>query len=213
MTTGQSMKKRKTATAATSNGKSVGPAEDGNSSGPAAHERAAAVPQERVPVVADAHATQHAVEQFLYRQAELLDRKRWREYIDLFTDDGHYWMPAAPEQTTGEGVPSIFYEDKNLMSVRMRRVQHPDAWSQRPLWGTNHVVGNVVIEAGDAAGDELVVHSRFHMMEFRRETSRHFGGSYIHHLVRTGDGLRIRLQRVDLVNAQGPFDYVLQVWV
>lgn len=161
----------------------------------------------------DAHAIQHAVEQFLYRQAELLDGKRWQDYIDLFTDDGHYWMPAAPEQTSGEGVPSIFYEDKNLMSVRMRRVQHPDAWSQRPLWGTNHVVGNVIVEPGSIAGNELVVRSRFHMMEFRRETSRHFGGSYVHHLVRTAAGLRIRLQRVDLVNAQGPFDYVLQVWV
>ena len=60
---------------------------------------------------------------------------------------------------------------------------------------------------------QLVVRSRFHMMEFRRDASRHFAGSYIHHLVRTGDGFRIRLQRVDMVNAQGAYDYVLQVWV
>ena len=156
-------------------------------------------------------ATQHAVEQFLYRQAALLDAKQWQQYIDLFTDDGHYWMPASPEQTTGEGVPSIFYEDRNLMTVRMRRVQHPDAWSQRPLWGTNHLVGNVMIDP--ESDGQLVVRSRFHMMEFRRDASRHFAGSYIHHLVRTGDGFRIRLQRVDMVNAQGAYDYVLQVWV
>jgi len=160
-------------------------------------------------------ATQHAVEQFLYRQAALLDGKQWQQYIDLFTDDGHYWMPASPEQTTGEGLPSIFYEDRNLMIVRMRRVQHPDAWSQRPLWGTNHIVGNVMIEpGGGAAGDgELVVRSRFHMMEFRRESSRHFAGSYVHYLVPADDGYRIRLQRVDMVNGQGTYDYVLQVWV
>ena len=160
-------------------------------------------------------ATQHAVEQFLYQQAALLDGKQWQQYINLLTDDGHYWMPASPEQTTGEGVPSIFYEDRNLMIVRMRRVQHPDAWSQRPLWGTNHIVGNVMIEsAGDAAGaGELVVRSRFHMMEFRRESSRHFAGSYVHHLVPAVDGFRIRLQRVDMVNGQGPYEYVLQVWV
>jgi len=159
-------------------------------------------------------ATQQAVEQFLYRQAALLDGKEWQSYIDLFTDDGHYWMPASPDQTTGEGTPSIFYEDKNLMTVRMRRVQHPDAWSQRPLWGTNHIVGNVMIDpSGNPAGGDLVVRSRFHMMEFRRETSRHFAGSYVHHLVRDGDDFRIRLQRVDMVNGQGPYDYVLQVWV
>ena len=37
-----------------------------------------------------AHSTQHAVEQFLYRQADLLDSKRWEDWIGLFTDDGQY---------------------------------------------------------------------------------------------------------------------------
>jgi 3-phenylpropionate/cinnamic acid dioxygenase small subunit len=153
------------------------------------------------------------VEQFLYRQAELLDAKRWQDYIGLFTDDGIYWMPASPEQTTGDGVPSIFYEDRDLMNVRMRRVMHPHAWSQAPLWGTSHLVSNVTIEKADAKSGDLVVRSRFHMMEFRRDSSRHFAGSYLHHLRQSGDGFRIRLQRVDMVNGQGPYDYVLQAWV
>jgi len=157
--------------------------------------------------------TQRAVEQFLYRQAELLDRKAWDGFIDLFAEDGIYWAPASPEQTTGEGVPSIFYEDRNLMRVRMKRVTHPHAWSQAPDWGTNHLVSNVVIEREDPKTGEIVVRSRFHMMEFRRDTSRHFAGSYVHHLRRARDGFRIKLQRVDMVNGQGPYDYVLQVWV
>jgi benzoate/toluate 1,2-dioxygenase subunit beta len=155
--------------------------------------------------------TQRAVEQFLYRQAELLDGKRWAEYIELFAADGVYWMPATPGQTTWEGVPSIFAEDRDLMTVRMKRVTHPHAWSQAPQWGTSHLVGNVVIEQDGQ--DEVVARSRFHMMEFRRDASRHFAGSYRHHLRRTDAGLRIRLQRVDMVNGEGPYDYVLQVWV
>ena len=56
--------------------------------------------------------------------------------------------------------------------------------------------------------------SRFHMMELRRDSVRHFGGSYRHALVRdAGGALRIQLQRVDLFNGQAPFDYVLQIWV
>jgi hypothetical protein len=42
---------------------------------------------------------------------------------------------------------------------------------------------------------------------------RHFAGSYRHELKRTQDGLRIKLQRVDMTNAQAAYDYVLQVWV
>jgi benzoate/toluate 1,2-dioxygenase beta subunit len=151
------------------------------------------------------------VEQFLFRQAALLDDKQWQGFIELFTEDGVYWMPAAPEQTSWEGVPSIFAEDRNLMTVRMKRLTHPHAWSQAPLWGTNHIVGNVAIEKTD--GDALTVRSRFHMMEFRRDASRHFAGAYLHHLRRTPAGLRIKLQRVDMINAQGPYEYVLQAWV
>ena len=158
------------------------------------------------------HSTQHAVEQFLYRQAEILDAKRWQDYIGLFTADGVYWMPADPADKHWDGIPSIFAEDKNLMTVRMKRVLHPDAWSQRPLWGTNHVVGNVMIERESPNGD-VVVRSRFHMMELRRDTVRHFAGRYVHQLKKTPGGYRIKAQRVDMTNAQAAFDYVLQVWV
>jgi 3-phenylpropionate/cinnamic acid dioxygenase small subunit len=151
------------------------------------------------------------IEQFLYRQSELLDGKLWQDYIDLFTDDGVYWMPVTPEQTEWEGSPSIFAEDKHMMEVRMGRVTHPTAWSQAPMWATSHVVGNVAIEA-EAPG-EWRVRSRFHMMELRRDTVRHFGGTYRHTLVRQGGQLKIKLQRVDMFNAQAPYDYVLQIWV
>jgi benzoate/toluate 1,2-dioxygenase subunit beta len=158
------------------------------------------------------HSAQHAVEQFLYRQADLLDTKRWEEWIGLFTDDGIYWMPPEPTYQTWDGTPAIFAEDKNLMRVRMGRVLHPDAWSQRPLWGTNHVVSNVIIENESPNGD-VIARSRFHMMELRRDDVRHFAGSYMHQLKKTKEGYRIKLQRVDMTNAQAAYDYVLQVWV
>jgi 3-phenylpropionate/cinnamic acid dioxygenase small subunit len=157
-------------------------------------------------------SVQYAVEQFLYSQADLLDRKRWQDWIDLFAADGVYWMPPEPSYETWDGTPAIFAEDKNLMNVRMKRVLHPDAWSQRPLWETNHVVSNVVIDQRSPSGD-LVVKSRFHMMELRRDDVRHFAGSYRHHLRKTRTGYEIELQRVDMTNAQAAYDYVLQVWV
>ena len=154
---------------------------------------------------------QRRVEQFLYAQSEILDNKLWQSFIELFADDGVYWMPSAPEQTNWQGEPSIFAEDRPMMRVRMGRVTHPNAWSQAPLWTTNHVVSNVVIESESAK--EVVVRSRFHMMELRRDNVRHFGGTYRHTLVKKGQGFAIKMQRVDLFNGQAPFDYVLQIWV
>lgn len=154
---------------------------------------------------------QQRVEQLLFLQAELLDGKHWGAYIDLFEDDGIYWMPVTPEQTEWLDSPSIFAEDKHMMQIRMGRVTHPNAWSQAPNWGTNHVVGNVVIEA--ASDSEIAVRSRFHMIELRRDNLRHFAGTYRHTLKVHGDAFKIALQRVDMLNAQAPFDYVLQIWV
>jgi len=68
-----------------------------------------------------------------------------------------------------------------------------------------------VIEALSA--DMVEVYSRFQMMELRRDDIRHFGGSYRHSLVRQGDDLKIKLQRVDMTNGQAAYDYVLQAWV
>jgi 3-phenylpropionate/cinnamic acid dioxygenase small subunit len=154
---------------------------------------------------------QRQAEQFLYHQAELLDGKHWQAYIDLFTGEGVYWMPIAPEQMDWTDSPSIFAEDKSLMTIRMGRVTHPNAWSQAPMWGTHHMVGNVVIEV--VAGEEVTVRSRFQMMELRRDNVRHFGGTYRHTLVRSGGDFKIKLQRVDMMNGQASYDYVLQVWV
>ena len=80
------------------------------------------------------------------------------------------------------------------------------------MWETNHLVSHVAIES--VAAGSIEVRSRFHMMELRRDQIRHFGGRYLHTLIRAADGsLKVRLQRVDLFNSQAPFDYVLQVWV
>jgi len=154
---------------------------------------------------------QQHVEQFLFHQSELLDDKQWGAYIDLFADEGVYWMPATPEQTEWLDSPSIFAEDKRMMEIRMGRVTHPNAWSQAPQWGTSHLVGNVVIEA--VSETEITVRSRFQMMELRRDATRHFAGTYRHILRRSSDDFKIVLQRVDLLNGQAPFEYVLQIWV
>ena len=49
--------------------------------------------------------------------------------------------------------------------------------------------------------------------QLRRDDVRHFAGAYRHELKKTKDGYRIKLQRVDMTNAQAAYDYVLQVWI
>ena len=67
------------------------------------------------------------VEQFLFDQSDMLDSRRWQDWINLFTKDGVYWMPADPAHESGDGVPSIFHEDLYMMRTRMKRLEHPRA--------------------------------------------------------------------------------------
>lgn len=157
--------------------------------------------------------TQRAVEQFLYHQAEVLDDRRWPEWLQLFTADGLYWMPASEDQETGDGVPNIFYEDQDIMNMRIKRISHPRAHSQHPPNRMSHVVSNVIVESEDPATGDITARSKFYVAEYRLDATRYFAGKYRHDLRKTDDGYRIKTQRVDLVNAEGPFDYVLQFWM
>lgn len=156
--------------------------------------------------------TQLAVERFLSRQAEILDEKQFDDWLALFTDDGFYWMPSEEDQTEGDGQPNIFWEDQGLMLMRNARNNHPRAHSQAPHNRLCHVVSNVIIES-EAANGDIIVRSRFHCAEYFRYEVRNFTGKYRHLLKKTDDGYRIALQRVDLVNREGPYDYVIQWWL
>ena len=157
--------------------------------------------------------TQFAVEKFLYRQAEIIDNQQWDAWLALFTEDGKYWMPAAADQEIADGQPNIFYEDLFLMEMRVKRVTHPYAHSQSPVQRLSRVVSNVIIESFDSGSGDVLVRSKFHVVEYRLDDQRYFAGKYRHHLKNTADGYKIELQRVDIANVEGPFDYVLQTWL
>jgi benzoate/toluate 1,2-dioxygenase beta subunit len=154
-----------------------------------------------------------ALKEFLVRQAELLDRRSWDEWIDLFTDDGIYWMPLKEDQTDPENNPSIFYEDKALMAARAGRLRDVNAWGQQPPTRTIHLIGNVRLDGAQSRNGEVVVRSNFSVAEFRRDVLRHHAGTYTHHLRRARNGFKIAMQRVDLINADGIHEYNLQVFV
>ena len=126
-------------------------------------------------------------------------------------------MPAHRDQTQGDGVPNIFWEDLDLMTIRIRRNTHPHAWSQSPPNRLSHVVSNVVIESVADNGD-VTVRSKFHcspnICATRSAISpANTATTWCAPRMKTGTAYRIRLQRVDLLNAEGPFDYVIQWWL
>jgi 3-phenylpropionate/cinnamic acid dioxygenase small subunit len=151
------------------------------------------------------------VEQFLFHEAACLDdRSRWEEWLNLFTDDGFYWVPYNTGQTDPVNYPSIIYEDHLLRAVRIGKLLHPRSWSQQPPSRTARVVGNIRLEGQNTTGD-LVVRSTFNMMEFRRDAYQPYSGTYEHHLRRAKAGWKIAMKRVDLISADGIYEHIIRV--
>jgi benzoate/toluate 1,2-dioxygenase beta subunit len=149
------------------------------------------------------------LEAFLFHEARLLDEQRWDEWNALFTADGSYWVPAAPDQPDPVNHVSLVYETALLRAVRIKRFRHPNAFSLQPRPRSVHLVSNVMLDGFDEATGECVVRSSFIMLQYRREKQDVFGGRYTHRLKREGGELRIVEKRVDLVNCDAPMENIL----
>ena len=152
--------------------------------------------------------TREQCELFLIREARLLDARRFREWMALFTDDGVYWVPAVPGQESPHNQASLFYDDRQLMKTRIDRLEHPLIHVQTPPSQTVHLVANVIIETTDAAKGETTVGSSVIMVEYRMDQQRLFAGHQLHRLRRVGEDLKIAHKRVDLVNCQSAFEAI-----
>ncbi|HUC64913.1 MAG TPA: aromatic-ring-hydroxylating dioxygenase subunit beta [Stellaceae bacterium] len=156
------------------------------------------------------------IEQFLYREALLLDEKRWQEWLALYTADCFYWVPSVVGQNDPVDTVSLYAEDRMRMEMRIIRITHPHAWSQDFPTRMSHVVGNVMRDPDGGKGADgginpradLVVRSTVHILEHRKEEQRLFGGNVRHWLRREDGELKIAMKRIDLINCDAPMEVV-----
>ena len=142
-----------------------------------------------------------AIEQFLYREASLLDRPDLDRWMELFTEDGTYWMPAAEGQPDPLNHVSHIYDDRVMMEIRRRNFVHPRAASKDSAVRSSHLLGNIQLQGNNDAGD-LVVTCNFQVIMWYRGEQRCFAGTCEHHLVVAGDDYRIRHKKVELINPE-----------
>ena len=111
---------------------------------------------------------QREVEEFLYMEAELLDERRYNEWIELIADDIHYHMPQRRnvkfgeqhrENTSADDEISWFDEGKRILAGRVRQINTGIHWAEEPLSRLRHIIANVQVLEVD--GDEVKVRSRF----------------------------------------------------
>ncbi len=142
---------------------------------------------------------------FVVAEARLLDELRFDDWLQLFTEDGHYWMPLTHGQTDARLHASLLYEDKLLLQVRVARLHGARTFSQQPISRCHHLLQAPTVESRDEAAGIYTTRTAFHYLETRRDEQTLYAGWATHTLVASGAGLRIQLKRVDLVNCDAAF--------
>ena len=94
--------------------------------------------------------TKEEAEEFLVHEARLLDERRLEEWLELFTEDGDYWLPMDEDSDPEKDV-SVVYDQSLQRAMRVYQMTQQKRLSQYPASRTVHFVTNV--EVADGAGE------------------------------------------------------------
>lgn len=146
--------------------------------------------------------------QLLYRESDLLDNADLDAWIELYAQDGTYWMPVTPEQTDPINHISLFYDDRTLMEIRRRNLVHPRAASKELPIRCSHIIGNIRLDS-DSSESQLMVRSNFHCAMYSDNKQVVYAGTYQHQLVKESEHWLIQQKRVDLINCDASLGSIL----
>ena len=122
------------------------------------------------------------IEQFLYQEAELLDERRFEEWLDFLTEDIRYWMPMRRNVKFGELVREFtreghdinwFDEGKDTLVRRVNQILTGVHWAEEPLSRVCHSVSNIqILDATPSLSQptEVSIKCRFLVYRNRVET-------------------------------------------
>ena len=139
-------------------------------------------------------------EQFLFREAALLDDKKLDEWLGLLTEDIHYWMPLRRTTTAKEvdreftrpGDMALFDDDLKTLELRVRRLSMGRAWAEDPPSRTRRMVTNLRILRSE--GDEIETTCNFQLYRTRLNSEEDSWIGRREDLLRRVDG-ELRLAR------------------
>ena len=148
---------------------------------------------------------------FLYDEALLLDERRFEEWLDLFAEDGVYWLPID-EASGPKRHLSLIHDDALRRQERVYRLLHTRPPSQDPVSRTQHFVSNV--RAEDGPDEQAVVRSAQLICEIRRGAGddrqlglsgqQNLAARCEHHLLRVDGAWRIKLKKLVLLRRDLP---------
>jgi 3-phenylpropionate/cinnamic acid dioxygenase small subunit len=145
---------------------------------------------------------QEAVE-FIWREADMLDRHDYAPWLALWGENSYYVIPIEQDESVDpRDRLNVAYDDAQMREARVRRLRSGFAMSSAPAARTARTVSRFVAVADDAAG--LTVRGVQHIVEYKFERTRILAGEVLYRLVRTDAGIALARKEIRLVNSDDP---------
>ena len=137
------------------------------------------------------------VENFLYKEAALLDEWRLDDWANLFTEDTRYVVPTT-DLPDGDPKSDLVFIDDDIVRLRARvvRLNSRHAHREYPWSRTRRFISNVRVE--EINDSEISVTSNVLVYRFRSGEGAPYVGSIDYTLRRDGDDFKIAYRRAVL---------------
>ena len=140
---------------------------------------------------------------FIHEEARMLDEQRFDEWLGLWLEDGHYWMPLDFQQTDPILVTSYMYEDIFMLRLRVQRLNGARTFSQKPKSRCSHVIQRPFID--EMNGASIKTNTSMHYVETRMDDQFLLALTAKHDLLIVDGAIRIANKRIDLLNPDAAF--------
>jgi 3-phenylpropionate/cinnamic acid dioxygenase small subunit len=137
--------------------------------------------------------------EFIWREAELLDRKDYQQWSGLWTESGHYVVPIDPDTTDFEATLNYAYDDARMRAMRIERLTSGYSVSAVDAARTVRTVSRFTEVSSNA--DLIEVRSAQILVAYKRERNTLFAADLTHRLRFTQAGIRLEQKVVRLINS------------
>ncbi|TYC69198.1 aromatic-ring-hydroxylating dioxygenase subunit beta [Stappia sp. BW2] len=137
---------------------------------------------------------------FLWKEADILDRKDYDTWLDLWTEDGLYIMPIGDGEDYADQV-NLCYDNAKMRKDRVGRFKAGFSISSAPPARTIRTISRIVIE--EMSGDLIKVRAAEHLVEDKFGRQRVWAGDAYYTLKRSGSGFLLQQKIVKLLNSDG----------
>ena len=137
--------------------------------------------------------------EFVWREADMLDRHDYANWLALWTETGTYAIPIDREGDDLAGSLNVVLDDAAVRKARVKRLRSGFSMSSAPPARTVRTVSRFVQSADEDAG--IAFRCAQHIVEYKFERTRILAADVSYRLRRTGDGLRLDSKIVRLVNS------------